>query len=81
MYAVEIKNATRHRVGAQQGYIGIAIRDDFVEGVPVMVTAWRPMPDEVARIAAGEPVILRIMGIVPPPVMLTVGDDGGQDNG
>jgi hypothetical protein len=41
---------------------------------PSMVTAWEPTPDELARLNAGAPVHLRILGSAHPPVLLTVGE-------
>jgi hypothetical protein len=42
-----------------------------------MVTAWLPTPEEIAKIVAGAPVHLRVLGEVHPPVMLDVGDPPG----
>jgi hypothetical protein len=51
----------------------LAILDVTAEGGHnVMMSAWYPTPDEVARIAAGEPVYLSIWGVMHPPVMLSV---------
>lgn len=67
-------------LGKSQGYLGLPLRDEIInctvggEGTHVMVTAWFPTPDEIARINAGAPVHLRIVGTGHPPVMLTVGD-------
>lgn len=67
-------------IGKSQGYLGLPLRDvmihDTVNGphTPAMETAWLPTPDELARLAAGAPVILRILGNVLPPVMVDVGE-------
>lgn len=51
----------------------LAIRDEPAEGGGnVMVSAWHPTPEEVAKINAGEPVYLWIWGAAHPPVMVTV---------
>jgi len=71
---ISIKNATRHNVGASQGYIGIDIRDEVAEGTPMMAITLRPTAEELARLNAGDPIVLRILGQHWPPVMLTVGD-------
>lgn len=77
MISKRIEGATR-TIGKSQGYIGLAIRDATincaVNGVdtPCMETAWEPTPDELARLNAGAPVILRVLGAAHPPVMLEV---------
>lgn len=59
---------------ATQGECGaLAIRDvEYQPGENVMVSAWLPTPDEVARIQAGQPVYLWIFGTGHPPVSLSV---------
>ena len=54
----------------------LAIRDMVVDGLPAMVSAWHPTPDEVKRMAAGEPVYLWVFGSAHPPVALSVAIDG-----
>ena len=67
-------------LGKSQGYMGLPVRDEVLtctvngEGTPCMTTAWLPTPDEIARIVAGAPVHLRIMGTAHPPVMVEVGE-------
>ena len=39
-----------------------------------MISAWVPTPDELAKLAAGAPVYLGIVGGVHPPVWLAVGE-------
>ena len=66
-------------LGKTQGYLGLPIREEKfncpVNGpdTPSMVTAWSPTPDELARINAGAPIYLRIIGNQHPPVILEVG--------
>lgn len=73
-----IDGATRV-LGKSQGYLGLPLRDVMINcavggpDTPAMETAWLPTPDELARIAAGGPVILRVLGTQHPPVMLSVG--------
>lgn len=50
-----------------------ALRARIIDGT--IVSAWMPTPDELARIAAGQPVFLHIHGGVHPPVSLTVPTD------
>jgi len=74
-----IKDATRV-IGQRQGYLGLPLRDEMVhdkatgQDTPSMVTAWEPTPDEIERLQRGAPVLLRVLGNVHPPVMITVGD-------
>lgn len=73
-----VEGATRV-IGKSQGYKGLPVRDEIIhcnvggEGTPAMVTAWSPTPDEIARIVAGAPVHVSIIGTAHPPLMLTVG--------
>lgn len=46
--------------------------------VPAMETAWHPTPDEIARIVAGAPVVLRVLGDQHPPVSVDVGEVPGE---
>jgi hypothetical protein len=39
-----------------------------------MQTAWEPTPDEILRIMAGKPVIITILGAVPPPMKVEVSE-------
>ena len=79
MIIARIAGATRE-IGKSQGYLGLPLRDEPIDcpvngpQTPSMVTAWTPTPDEIARLQAGAPVYLRILGTVHPPVMLTVGE-------
>lgn len=65
--------------GKAQGYLGLPVRDIIVNdtvngpGTPAMETAWTPTPDELYRLKHGANVILRILGQMPPPQMITVG--------
>ncbi len=78
-----IAGATRV-LGKSQGYIGLPVRDDremvFIQegetepGVPCMVSAWFPSSEEMARMARGAPIYLRVLGTGHPPVSLVVGE-------
>lgn len=67
-------------VGKRQGYLGLPIRDELInesvngERTPSMVTAWIPMPKELDALAAGAAVYVRIIGQLPPPMMVGVGE-------
>lgn len=79
MIIARIKGATRV-VGQRQGYLGLPLRDELVtdkvngENTPSMVTAWEPTPDELERLQRGAPVLLRVLGNIHPPVMISVGE-------
>lgn len=79
MLISRIPNATRV-LGKSQGYLGLPVRDEIanctVNGyqTPVMVTAWEPTPDEIAKIVAGAPIHLKVLGTSHPPVMMEVGE-------
>ena len=66
-------------IGESQGYRGLPLRDDLIHcsvngsNIPSMTSAWYPTPEEIAAIAAGAPVHLRILGVQHPPVMVSVG--------
>jgi hypothetical protein len=72
-------SGTTRVIGKSQGYLGLPLRDVRVSdsvngpGAPAMETAWLPTPEEISRIVAGAPVILRVLGTAHPPVMLEVG--------
>lgn len=67
-------------IGQSQGYLGLPLRDIEINctvngpSTPAMETAWEPTPDELARLNAGAPVILRVVGRAHPPVMIEVGE-------
>lgn len=79
-----IERATRI-VGKSQGYRGLPIRDERIactvngEETPAMMTAWLPDPAELAALNAGAAVHVRILGSVPPPMMVLVGPLPGED--
>jgi hypothetical protein len=71
-----IEGATRH-LGApkdwnpdKDGQCGhLAILDvELAGGLPAMVSAWEPTPEEIEAINAGSPIYLRIVGNQHPPV-------------
>ena len=74
MISLAIEGATR-RIGKSQGYLGLCVRDfTFGDGTPAMATAWQPTPAEMARIVAGAPIYLTILGQSHPPVCMDVGE-------
>lgn len=70
-----IEGATRV-VGTSQGFLGLPIRDEKIQGdgLPVMVTAWLPTPEELAALAAGASVHVSIVGTKHPPIVVGVGE-------
>lgn len=77
-----IEGATRN-LGAPAGWDrekhgvcgGLPIRDEpHRPGVPAMVSAWFPTPDEMARLQSGAPLYLTVLGEVHPPVAMAVGN-------
>lgn len=81
MIPARISDCTRV-LGAPKGWTpetsgdcgGLPIRDELAGDMPVMVSAWEPTPAEIAAIAAGAKVYLRIVGTGHPPVMLWAGE-------
>ena len=57
----------------------LAIRDVDTTAGPTMQSAWEPTPEELARLAAGAPIVLTIMGNVHPPVELRVGHPPNEE--
>lgn len=58
--------------GKAQGYKGLPVRDELVDGVNIMHTAWEPTPDEIERIKAGAKIIVSVIGTSPQPILLNV---------
>lgn len=75
-----IEGATR-RIGKSQGYLGLPIRDELIDGIPYMVTSWQPTPAEVAAIAAGSAIHVTLIGQAHPPIKLTVAASAGLGDG
>ncbi|MBW8638994.1 hypothetical protein K1W69_17490 [Hoeflea sp. WL0058] len=75
-----IEGATRI-VGKSQGYMGLPIRDEKIDcsvngpNTPSMTTAWLPTPAELEALNNGASVHIRILGTVPPPMMVAVGPE------
>lgn len=51
---------------------GLPIRDEVIEGLPVMVSVWEPTPDELAQLKLGAKVRLMVVGTGHPIVNLSV---------
>ena len=77
-------NFTEHpsnnvRLGAPVGWDHTSVKVDTlpatrteIEGHPVIVSYWQPSADELAAIAAGQPVALVVWGSTMPPVAVAV---------
>ena len=78
MIIAKIEGATRI-CGESQGYEPLPLRDEVIDtihgDVPCMITAWTPTPAELAALNRGASVHVRILGRVPPPMMVGVGPD------
>jgi hypothetical protein len=68
-------------IGRSQGYLGLAVYYhtviDAVAGyeAPALTTAYKPTPDELARLNAGESVVVRLLHLTQhPPIMVTVSE-------
>lgn len=70
---------TTRMLGKSQGYLGLPVRDVVlncsVNGpeTPAMETAWHPTPAELEALNSGASVVLRVLGVLHPPVMVYVG--------
>jgi hypothetical protein len=77
MMIAMIKGATR-TAGKTQGYLTLPIRDVVIINkatgleTPAMDTAWTPTPDELDRLNKGANIVVRILGNVPPPMLVMV---------
>lgn len=54
--------------------VGLPVRFEMNGDVPCMVSAWEPTPEEIAAIAAGAKIYLRVLGNSHPPVMIFTGE-------
>lgn len=78
MIIAMIERATRI-CGKSQGFLGLPIRDEMVDdnagGIcNSMITAWTPTPEELERLKAGANVHVRILGSMPMPMKVEVGE-------
>jgi hypothetical protein len=86
MHTGHIKGATRV-LGAPKGWDretqgpcgGLVIRDDLTTAGPSMTSAWFPTSDEIERIRNGAPIYLTVIGIIHPPVAMSVGPQPGTE--
>lgn len=50
----------------------LPVTDTVVEGLPAIVSFWKPDPEELQALLAGESVALYVIGQSMPPVMVAV---------
>jgi hypothetical protein len=55
----------------------LPVRVEVIGELTTLVSAWFPNTDEIARMQAGAPIYLRVVGRAQPPVSLEVGDAPG----
>jgi hypothetical protein len=75
------QHPTNNRViGAPKGWDqkevpcgAVPVTDYVHEGLPVVITYWRPTAEEVAALARGEFLQLSVVGTSMPPVAIEVG--------
>jgi hypothetical protein len=53
----------------------VLVGTDAITGLRVITSAWIPMPDEVERIKAGQPIWLHVYGAGHPVVAMSVPQD------
>ena len=73
MIIARIEGANRV-CGQEQGYLGLPIRDEKIDGMNVMHMAFEPTPAELEKLLQGGKIIVSIIGNNPPPIILTVGN-------
>lgn len=78
MLIKRIAAATRV-LGKAQGFLGLPVRDEDIDGMAVMTTAWEPTPDEIERISRGAAVYIRLGGSMHPPIRVDVEDPQTKD--
>lgn len=73
------RDDTTRVLGESQGYTPLPVSDMLgnngdLDGTPMMLSQWKPSPQERADIAAGKDIWLWVLGTAHPPVMVTVED-------
>lgn len=75
MKAVKTIHTTRV-LGEAQGYVALPVVDAVIQetGNPVMVTHWKPSPEQLARLNDGKLVQIMLLGTEHPPIMVDVSE-------
>ena len=71
MRPLRIADATRVLAETRDEYYALAIKDEVIEGVNHMTSAWEPTPAELKHLQEGGSVRLSVLGSGHPPVMIT----------
>lgn len=74
----QISNPTRV-LGQAQGFVGLPVRDELVsDGAgwvsSCMVSEWQPDTRDLALLAKGAPIRIKILGTSHPPILVEVGE-------
>lgn len=59
--------------GKSQGYLGLPVHHEVVEGQPMMFTAWTPTPEELEALNKDANVMVSFIGSIPMPMIVSVG--------
>lgn len=73
MQIMMIEGATRV-CGKSQGFLGLPVRDEQIDGYNVMHTAWEPTQEELVKLLNGGKVIISLIGNNPQPIQVNVGE-------
>lgn len=60
-------------IGKSQGYLGLPLKDEVINGIPMMTSSWQPTPAELAALAAGAPIYVTLIGQAHPPIIVSIG--------
>lgn len=71
---------TTRVLGQSQGFLGLPVRDTVLQfgngqQCNAIITAWELTPEEIGKIHLGEPLMIRMLCVTPPPMNVYVGDD------
>jgi len=75
MIPMRIEGTTR-KLGAPgdlPNCVSLCIRDEIVDGVHMMASAWSVTPEELERLNNGANIVLWVVGRSHPPVQIMVG--------
>lgn len=73
-----IEGCTR-RIGKSQGYLGLPLRDEVIDGIHHMTSSWQPTPAELQALVDGAPIYVTLLGTAHPPIMVSIGPIPGGD--
>lgn len=64
----------------EQCYSITAYRGKGVDGLTFVLTQWMPNKEDLEAINAGRPILLKVLGAIPPPVSLFTTNENGEAN-